>query len=195
MKTHTMTRVVPNDSWGLVVEFGYTEHRLVDSSVLRARMTWPLKDHANKLKQFAYTETSVVWSGMIEMTAEYLYEHSTLLTDEQRERQSLSLSYTNRAPTAQDEKHHVYGVNLYPFSANLILLEESIGGGHAERGGASRMTPADLLARHDWKRHFERAGGEWAIPMIGNHTDQPAVLSDLLVREICRRAGTTSLSD
>ena len=51
------------------------------------------------------------------------------------------------------------------------------------------MRTDELLAWPDWKRHFRLSGCDWAILIVEAHGDEPMKLSDLLVREICRREG------
>jgi hypothetical protein len=58
-KPRAIARVVPNDRSGLIVVFGDAEHRLVASSALLARMNWPPRAYAGRLKTMTYTGSSV----------------------------------------------------------------------------------------------------------------------------------------
>jgi hypothetical protein len=187
-----LERVVPNETWQLVIEFGGAEHRLFDAKIAREEMNWPALAYPNKLKNLSYTASSVTWPEIGELSAAYLYRNSTPLTKEGLEHQVLRLSYKNQAPTETHPSHHVYSVYLFPFSANLFDVGESIGGGHGEMGGSRRMRTDELLALPDWRRHFFFSGCNWAIPIVEVHCDEPMKLSDLLVREICRREGELS---
>ncbi|MFC5740803.1 hypothetical protein [Dyella tabacisoli] len=187
-----LERVVPNETWQLVIEFGGAEHRLFDAEIARKEMSWPALAYPNRLKNLSYTVSSITWPEIGELSAAYLYRNSTPLTKEGLEHQVLRLSYKNQAPTETHPTHHVYGVYLFPFSANLFDVGESIGGGHGEMGGSRRMRTDELLALPDWKRHFRLSGCDWAIPIVEGHGDEPMKLSDVLVREICRREGELS---
>jgi hypothetical protein len=184
-----LERVVPNETWQLVIAFDGAEHRLFDAEVARESMNWPALAYPNKLKHLSYTAHAVTWPQIGELSASYLYRNAVPLRQEDLDRQVLRLSYKNQAPTETHPTHHVYGVFLFPFSATLFDVGESIGGGHGERGGSRRMTSDELRMWPDWKRHFRLSGCDWAVPIVEAHGDQPAELSDLLVREICRREG------
>lgn len=192
MDAPRIKRVVPNENWRLVIQFDPEEYRLFESRIAREEMNWPQLAYPNKFKNFTHTERGVIWSGMGELSADYLYRHSQPLAREKLEGQVLRLSYKNQAPTDVHPTHHVYGVYLFPFRTALFDVGESIAGGHAEMGGSKRYTVDELLAWPEWKRNFQLAGGEWAIPIIESHERDGADLSDVLVREICRREGLPS---
>lgn len=184
-----LERVVPNETWQLVIAFAGAEHRLFDVGMARESMNWPALAYPNRLKNLSYTAHAVSWAGIGELSASYLYRNSTPLAQEGLDRQVLRLSYKNQAPTPTHPTHHVYCVFLFPFSDTLFDVGESIGGGHGERGGSRRTRTDELLMLSDWRQHFRLAGCDWAVPIVEAHGDQPAELSDLLVREICRREG------
>jgi len=184
-----LKRVVPNETWQLVIDFGGTEHRLFDAKFAREEMNWPALAYPNRLKNLSYTVHSITWPEIGELSAAYLYRNSRPLAKEGLEHQILRLSYKNQAPTETHPTHHVYGVFLFPFSAMLFDVGESIGGGHGETGGSRRMKTDELLKLPDWKRHFRLSGCDWAIPLVEAHCEEPTKLSDLLVREVCRREG------
>jgi hypothetical protein len=190
MTEHKLSRVIPNETWGLVIEFDQGEHRLFNSRIAREEMGWSQLAYPNKLKNLTFTDSHVRWPTGEELTAGYLYRKSEPLSQAELERQVLRLSYKNQAPTAIHPTHHVYGVYLFPFSTRLFDVGESIAGGHAELGGSRSMTLEELLAWQDWKLHFTLSGGDWAMPLIELNAECSETLSDLLVREICRREGT-----
>jgi hypothetical protein len=189
MTAPLLERVVPNETWQLVIEFGQAGHRLFDSRMAREEMGWGQLAYPNRFKNFTYTADHVLWPDIGELSADYLYRYSAPLARENLEHQVLRLSYRNQAPTDIHPTHHVYGVYLFPFSPALFDLGESIGGGHMEMGGSRRMSLDEVLAWPDWKKHFVLSGGEWAIPMVEAHAGEIAILSDLLVRQICCRGG------
>ena len=94
------------------------------------------------------------------------------------------LGQKNQAPTAQHATHDVYGVQIIPGDMRCFCIEESIGGGHAEQGGASFYSLEELLAYPGWKEHFELAGCAWAIPLIEMQADDEVLLMNRLVSEI-----------
>lgn len=189
MKAPKITRVVPNETWQLVIEFDQEECRLFDARTAKQEMHWPQRAYPNRFKNLTYTERSVIWPGIGELSASYLHRNSRPLAGEHLERQVLRLSYRNQAPTEIHSSHHVYCVHLFPFSLALFDVGESMGGWHGELGGSRRLDASALLAWLDWKQHFSLSGGEWAIPIIEAHGSEPARLADLLVGEICRREG------
>jgi hypothetical protein len=182
-----LKRVVPNESWQLVIEFDGGEHRLFDASVAREEMGWPALAYPNRLKHFFYDASSVTWPGIGDVTAAYLHQKSVPLGADRLERQVLRLSYKNQAPTDTHPTHHVYEVCIFPFSRRLFSVGESIGGGHGEMGGSRELDLAELLAWPEWKRHFERSGATWAIPLVDANPDDSTVLSDALTQAICAR--------
>ena len=189
MTTPAIQRVVPNESWQLVIEFSDAEHRLFDASVPREEMNWPALAYPNRVKHLSYSAHSITWPEVGVLSADYLYRKSAALTRESLERQLLRLSYKNQAPTETHPTHHVYAVYLFPFSDTLFDVGESIGGGHGEMGGSRRMTTEELMAWSDWKPHLRLSGADWAVPLVEAHGADATHLSDVLVRKICRREG------
>lgn len=61
------------------------------------------------------------------------------------------------------------------------MLAESIGGGHAERGGAITLSLAELLQYKDWKTHMEKSGCTWAIEVIEQYQPDIERITDILL--------------
>jgi len=189
MTKHKLTRAIPNESFQLILQFGGTEHRVLSTSLLCQRFGWKELAYPQHLKRFVWDEDKIVWSSGGTVDAEFLYENSTPVRLASLEQQTIRLSYKNQAPTTQHKHHHVFGVYLAPFSEKLFRLDESIGGGHGDQGGSESLSLAELLARPDWKPHFQKSGCNWAIEAITNGVGVPEHLIDTLVRGACERNG------
>lgn len=79
----------------------------------------------------------------------------------------ICISSRNVAPTTAHPTHHVYSFHLDLDSDHPFVFEESIGGGHAERGGAIALTLEQLETwPGNWRAHLQLAGAGHAIPPI-----------------------------
>lgn len=190
MGTPQLVRVVPNENWELVLEFGDSEFRLFKAAIAREEKRWPQLAYPDKFKNLTYTGDAVRWAAGEELDASYLYKNSQPLPREKLEQQVLRLSYKNQAPTPVHPTHHVYGVYLLPFRPKLFEVGESIAGGHAEMGGSRSLSLEELLRWPEWKEHFDLSGGAWAVPLIESCPAEQLQLADILILEICRRQGT-----
>ncbi len=73
----------------------------------------------------------------------------------------------NVAPTKEDQHHHVYSFSIDLKTPEApFVFEESIGGGHAERGGAIWLSVNEIEAWGDWRNHLKCSGCSWAIENI-----------------------------
>ncbi|MEG8125196.1 hypothetical protein G3N70_03160 [Xanthomonas hortorum pv. gardneri] len=79
----------------------------------------------------------------------------------------VQVSWRNIAPSAEDPDHDVYIFSIDADSATPFWFEQSIRGGHAERGGLR------MLALHElegwpggWRADVTKAGGAWVIPLL-----------------------------
>jgi hypothetical protein len=87
----------------------------------------------------------------------------------------------NVAPTDKHPTHHVYAFAIQQGSAKPFVFEESIGGGHAEQGGAIALPLRELEDwRGDWREHLRRAGCPAAIGAIENAKDQEEAVAAVL---------------
>lgn len=185
----SLVNVIPNETYQLVLEFEGKEFRLFDASIARTEKGWPELAYPQKLKNLTFNERQVFWPGDRSLDADYLYVKSKPIEGRTLQNQVLRLSYRNQAPTAQHPSHHVYGVWLYPLRGQAFEVGESIGGGHAEMGGSSSLSLAELRAWRGWQHHFELSGCAWAVPLVDEAGDEQALLK-MLIKEICRREGT-----
>jgi len=93
----------------------------------------------------------------------------------------IAISFKNQAPTEQDKTHHVYCFYIHPFNREKpFMLAESIGGGHAERGGSTTLSLKELLQYKDWKAHLEKSGCTWAIEVIEQYQPDIERIADIL---------------
>ncbi|QXW44237.1 MULTISPECIES: hypothetical protein [Pseudomonas syringae group] len=88
------------------------------------------------------------------------------------------ISQRNCAPSLEDPKHDVYLFSVDTSGADKpFCFEQSIGGGHAERGGCIFLN-LDGLEKWsgDWRVHLDKSGCGWVAElMAGAQTDQQAV--------------------
>ncbi|NGZ84571.1 hypothetical protein [Duganella aceris] len=183
MADHVLQRAVPNEQWQMVLEFAGPEYRLFDTSILRNDNGWVQLAYPQHLKRYTVTPDGIHWPEGGTVDAGFLHQRSKPLDPAALRHQVLRLSYKNQAPTSEDRSHHVYGVYLARFSQQPVHIEESIGGGMAERGGGREFSIEELLAWPEWREHFTLSGCAWAIPKV----EQGAL--DTLVVEACRRNG------
>ncbi|RKP47593.1 hypothetical protein [Trinickia fusca] len=184
----SLVNVIPNETYQLVLEFERKEFRLFDASIARIEKGWPELAYPQKLKNLTFNEGRVVWPGDRSLDADYLYVKSRAIEGRTLQNQVLRVSYKNQAPTSQHPSHHVYGVWLYPFREKLFEVGESIGGGHADMGGSSSLSLAELRVAQHWRDHFELSGCAWVVPFVDEVSDERALLN-ALVKEICRHEG------
>jgi hypothetical protein len=186
-----LRRVVPNENWQLILDFGPDGMRLFDAEIARKEMGWSQFAYPNRFKNLTYTDESVRWGEGETLSATWLHAKSRPVPANGLEHEVLRLGYKNQAPTPQHRSHHVYGVYLAPFSARPFRIGQSIGGGHAETGDGRDLSLRGLLEWEEWKRHFDLSGCQWAIQFIEAGANAEQLLIDTLVNEICRRSGTS----
>ncbi|KPW60562.1 hypothetical protein [Pseudomonas syringae group genomosp. 3] len=88
------------------------------------------------------------------------------------------ISQRNCAPSLEDPKHDVYAFSVDTSGTDKpFCFEQSLTGGHAERGGCIFLNLAELeQCPGDWRVHLEKSGCGWVAElMAGAQTDQQAV--------------------
>ncbi|WIX07913.1 hypothetical protein [Xanthomonas oryzae] len=99
----------------------------------------------------------------------------------------VEISQRNNAPSADDPTHDVYIFSIAIDSDTPFWLEQSIRGGHAERGGCT------LLALHElegwpggWRADVTKAGCAWVIPILeeGLRTDDTQAAIDAILARV-----------
>ncbi len=81
----------------------------------------------------------------------------------------IQIAFRNNAPSEDDVRHDVYAFSIDPDDPRQpFFFEQSIGGGHGERGGACRVGASGLDTQIGdyWREHLRRAGCGWAIAML-----------------------------
>jgi hypothetical protein len=187
-----LKRAVPNERWHMVLEFDDGSFRLLDVGSVRRDKGWEKLAYPQHAKRFLLAPDAITWPAGGAVDIPYLLRHSTPIAPAALEYEYLRLCYKNQAPTPEDTRHHVYEVEIGRFSSKPFRLAESIGGGHAERGGSRACTFAELLDLPWWRRHFELAGCGWAIAPLETLQYEPERLPDVLdrlVAEACRTNG------
>lgn len=145
-----LLRVVPNEQFQLILELADEGFRVFDGAVARKEKGWGNFLYPQIIKNPSLSEDGVAWPGSRSLDAACLMSASQPIAPPALKNQVLRMGYRNQAPTPQHLSHHVFGVNLDPFARQPFELEESIGGGHAEMGGAMRYSLAEL-------RHYREA--------------------------------------
>jgi hypothetical protein len=184
-----LKRAVPNEQWHLILQFEGPEYRLFPVSILHEERGWNKLAYPQHMKRFTLMPDAICWDGIGTVDANFLHDRSAPIEAADLERQVLRLGYKNQAPTPEDKRHHVYGVFLARFGRQPFRLDESIGGGMADRGGGSDYSLPELLRHSGWKQHFTLSGCAWAIPIIESHAGESEHMLDLLVHEACLRNG------
>jgi hypothetical protein len=187
-----LRRVIPNERWELLLEFGDGQWRLFRLAEVYVERGWTALVNPLRAKDLRFDADGVRWAGGEHADVGWLHARSTPLAPAQARWQSIVVGMRNRAPTAQHASHHVYFVSLLPFDEQLLSLGESINGGHFEMGGSRAYAVDELLAVADWRAHFRLADADWAIPFVEREPHDRWALVDALVPELCRRAGATA---
>ncbi|MGW8275258.1 hypothetical protein Xclt_09665 [Xanthomonas axonopodis pv. clitoriae] len=98
----------------------------------------------------------------------------------------VEISRRNNAPSADDPIHDVCVFSIAIDSDQPFWLEQSIRGGHAERGGCSMLALHELDTwRGHWCAHVTRAGCAWVIPILEQALrtgDAQAAIAAILAR-------------
>ncbi|MFC7521572.1 hypothetical protein ACFQS6_18865 [Xanthomonas populi] len=79
----------------------------------------------------------------------------------------VEISQCNIAPSAEDPDHDVSIFSIAVDSEKPFWLEQSIRGGHAERGGCSMLALHELEGwQGGWRAEVTNAGCAWVIPLL-----------------------------
>ncbi|PKV13732.1 hypothetical protein [Xanthomonas prunicola] len=98
----------------------------------------------------------------------------------------VEISQRNNAPSANDPTHDVSVFSIAVDSDKPFWLEQSIRGGHAERGGCTMLALHELDAwPGDWRADVTKAGCAWVIPLLEEAlrtNDTQAAIDTILAR-------------
>jgi hypothetical protein len=187
----TLRKAIPIDYFEIILEFSDGRFRKFTPSHSGPTKQFTFLMFPHKLKAFRLVPQGLEWYNGVQLNFDFLMKHSTPILPADLIHKSLQLGYRNNAPTLEDSRHHEYYCHVNPFDEqNPITIGESIGGGHAERGGQRALGLAELF-NLDWEDHFRKAGCEWAIEIIEKHNDQSDVLIDQLVASVRERFYST----
>ncbi|PPV07171.1 hypothetical protein XBLMG947_1890 [Xanthomonas bromi] len=79
----------------------------------------------------------------------------------------VEIGQRNNAPSVDDPTHDVYVFSIAIDSDKPFWLEQSIRGGHAERGGCTMLALHELDAwPGGWRADVTKAGCAWVIPIL-----------------------------
>ncbi|WP_082575648.1 hypothetical protein [Lysobacter sp. Root667] len=79
----------------------------------------------------------------------------------------INVAQKNIAPSADHPDHDVYSFSVVPGSDKPFVFEQSIGGGHSERGGATLLSLSELNEwPGDWRQHLYHSGCSWVIAVL-----------------------------
>lgn len=183
-----LRRVIPLDFYELVLQLSDGSYRLFSPAKNSLYEKYSFLAYPHKLKALRFSSDGITWYNGVHFTLDFLLQHS--VTKEKSELNNwLTIGSKNQAPTDQDAHHHEFYVAVRPFTPETpIVTGESIGGGHADRGGCSTLSVSQLLAQNDWEIHFGKSDATWAIPLIKAYADQPELLIGSLVENAIRRS-------
>ena len=183
-----LKRVIPNESWQLIMEFDNNEFRLFTVALLYKIPDYSFLAFPNQLKGFTYDAHRITWKNGTVLDHHILYAYSKAVALEDLTTHWLCLGSKNQAPTAKHLTHHVYEVSLCPFNIDKpFMLSETIGWGYADKGGSVNLSIAGMLDRKNWMEHFLLAGCNWAPSIIERFKDEPILLIDRLVKEVVQK--------
>jgi hypothetical protein len=80
----------------------------------------------------------------------------------------ISIAQRNNAPSVDDIRHDVYEFSLdIDHALQPLFFTQSIGGGHAERGGSFRLGVHELAdTPEDWRAHLRLSGCAWVVECL-----------------------------
>ncbi|MHA3737073.1 hypothetical protein ACXR0M_15590 [Pseudomonas sp. Eth.TT006] len=96
----------------------------------------------------------------------------------------IEIASRNNAPTPQHPTQDIYIFNIDPSRpATPFCFEQSIGGGHANQGGARWLALDELDAwPGEWREHLRKADCAWVAELIdaNNGADQATLVALIL---------------
>lgn len=176
----TFKNIYPTDDWKIILEMNDSTLRLLNYRDLNDEFSFCA--FPNQLKAFRFSENEIVWKNGKSLDLKTSIDSSKLIELSDVINSSITIGMKNQAPTDKDSRHHVYYATLSPFNKEKpVMIGESIGGGHTERGGCRPCSIEELLGLPNWKSHFELADCNWAIEMIEkNHKDSSKVIESIM---------------
>jgi hypothetical protein len=175
----TFKNIYPTDDWKIIIELNDNSYRLLNYQDLGDDFSFCA--YPNQLKAFDFSEKEILWKNGKSLNLTKTLNISTPVDINEVVHSSITVGMKNQAPTDQDNRHHVYYVSLYPLKTDKpIIIGESIGGGHGERGGCRSCSINELLELTIWKSHFELADCEWAIAIVERKSEDTSNVIKLI---------------
>ncbi|MGF6705377.1 hypothetical protein [Pseudomonas frederiksbergensis] len=98
----------------------------------------------------------------------------------------IEIGSRNNAPTPQHQTQDIYLFHIDLSRPDTpFCLEQSIGGGHCEQGGAVWLAVSALEAwPGEWRQHVQKSGCGWVAELVERHpgVDQATLVSMILER-------------
>jgi hypothetical protein len=187
-----LLKATPIDFYDIILEFSDGSFRKFSPAEVKlngARGGFLVQP--NTIKAFRFSPDELIWYNGIRLDCDFIFDYSTTISPQELLHTSLMLGFRNNAPTLQDSSHHEYRAQINPYNREKpITLCESIGGGHAERGGCTSNTLAEIL-KMDWQDHFRKSDCEWAIEIVKSEKNNIPELIDKLIKAVCERFYST----
>lgn len=181
--------ITPIDYYELIIEFENSEFKSFSPETLKLYEKHDFLAYPNKLKSYKYDKNQITWYNNFHLDKEYLYQNSKLIEQEQLERNGLSISSKNQAPTDRHPSHHMYYFMVYPFkNEKQFLIGESIGGGHGEMGGCSSFDWKEILESHELINHLTLSNCSWVYEIMKTNNINTKDVINKLVLEVCKRS-------
>lgn len=182
-------KVIPIDREGLVVLFDNQEYRLFPRQIVVHREKYNFLFSHKTSRSFQYDSDKIVWANNKILNKKKIYRQSERLNIDDLLHKCTTLHIKNQAPTEYDKTHHEFIMQMHPFDHDrTFILSESIGGGHAERGGSHIFSLEKLLHYKNWKYHLEKSGCEWLIDIIEQNQLDIEKIIDLAIVEFIKRS-------
>jgi hypothetical protein len=181
--------IIPIDYYELIIEFENSEFKCFSPEKLKLYEKRDFLAYPNKLKSFKYDQNQIIWYNNFHLDKKYLYQNSILLEQDQLERNGLSISSKNHAPTDKHPSHHVYYFMIYPFkNEKQFVIGESIGGGHGEMGGCASFDLKEILESPELINHLTLSNCSWVYEIMKANSFDTKDVINKLVLEVCIRS-------
>ncbi len=182
-------RVTPIDFYELIIEFENSHYKCFSPEKTNLYKDFSFLAYPNKLKSYKYSSDKITWFNDVSFDSLFLYKNSFDVAKKDLSSKDLRIGFKNQAPTKEHPTHHEYHFSILPFHPEKqFVFSESIGGGHSEMGGSNYYSIDELLKLSDLENHLKLANCSWVIDLIQIHKNDPKLLIDNLVFEVCKRS-------
>jgi hypothetical protein len=173
--------VIPVDWYELIIVLENGQIRSFEPSKYNLYDEYKFLASPGKLRSFTIDDDKIEWTSGVTFNSYFLIQNSVELETDELKRKKLSIGRKNQAPTSEDQRHHIYDVAIRPYNSEMpIILSESIGGGHGDRGGSRNIKIEEIK---EYKDHFELSDCIWAYQLIKKSDDDIRGIMDALISE------------